>query len=742
MGLVIAHMHSYCSMMLLIMVLVLAQAIAGKEYYVSVDDGSDDNPGTLERPWKRVSKAVEFLQPGDKCIIRSGTYNEEVVISGLMGKPDAPIVFQSYPGERVVFDGTTSIKGDWEVYKNGIYSLKLDFDVWQLFVDGEMMINARWPNAFWYDKSVFDYKRWGFSSKDSTYNLKESTGVMIDNGTQNLAKSGINATGAIAILNIGQWLTWAGIVTEHAAGNASFTYSVPAKPSAVHFVPQNCRYFLEGKLEFLDAPTEWYYDPTERKIYLWSTKNLSKQDIRGKTSTYAFSITKGSAHITLSGINFFATTVYISGESKNDDVSNIRLESCYFTYSSYTKRALGSTAVPNTTTIYYRNDLEMNAGNFSVFNCTFEYADGQTISYRGADGVFENNIWRYNDFTCVGQGDLFGSEGVRDKFIRNEVHSNGPSVGFSPGAGRPSDRELGLPVGSEVRLNLFYDLKYLQNDGSHVQTGINAQNGTVLEYNWCYDTMKWGLRFDRINQPNATWGYNGTMRYNVVWTTSGMRMKGDHHHCYNNLAFDNEQYFDLCLFGYPGDGVKGENSHTVTENNILQNGACSATKNPQCQYDLPGKYDNNVKGSVSEILRDPDNFDFRPNPDSDLVGEKIGPYGQESMDHGGVYWIPGSQDIGASTPIPPNGTHTAKCNAHLMWLSGYMAEKHEIYFGLSDKAVDSANTSSTEYKDTMNAPANIFDPGPLKPAVKYYWRVDSIRQSVITKGPVWNFKCY
>ena len=129
--------------------------------------------------------------------------------------------------------------------------------------------------------------------------------------------------------------------------------------------------------------------------------------------------------------------------------------------------------------------------------------------------------------------------------------------------------------------------------------------------------MKWGLQFDRINQPNATWGYNGTMRYNVVWTTSGMRMKGDDHHCYNNLAFDNEQYFDLCLFGYPGDGVKGENSHTVTENNnIRQNGACSATKNPQCQYDLSGKYTNNVKGSIRDILRDTDNFDFCPNPDS------------------------------------------------------------------------------------------------------------------------------
>ena len=73
---------------------------------------------------------------------------------------------------------------------------------------------------------------------------------------------------------------------------------------------------------------------------------------------------------------------------------------------------------PNTTTIYYNGDLVQNAGNLSVFNCTFEYADGQTMSYRGADGVFENNIWRYNDFTCVGDGFLLRSGRVRDVFVR------------------------------------------------------------------------------------------------------------------------------------------------------------------------------------------------------------------------------------------------------------------------------------------------------------------------------------
>ena len=50
----------------------------------------------------------------------------------------------------------------------------------------------------------------------------------------------------------------------------------------------------------------------------------------------------------------------------------------------------------------------------------------------------------------------------------------------NPGGESP-DRELGLPIGATV--------KNMQNDGSHVQTGIYSQNGTILEYNWSYDTL-------------------------------------------------------------------------------------------------------------------------------------------------------------------------------------------------------------------------------------------------------------
>lgn len=172
-----------------------------------------------------------------------------------------------------------------------------------------------------------------------------------------------------------------------------------------------------------------------------------------------------------------------------------------------------------------------------------QYADGQTMHYRGGvDRVFENNQWHHNDFTCVGDRSLFQSYGVRDHFqiVRNVIHSTGPSVGFGSGSGNAKDRSLGLSIGATVRLNLFYDLKYLQDDGSPVQTLANSQMGIILEYNWGYEMLKWGLRFDCgiCNESSSSWGHNGTLHvFNVLWKTRGVGVKGDNQSIHNNLIY-------------------------------------------------------------------------------------------------------------------------------------------------------------------------------------------------------------
>ncbi len=69
-------------------------------------DGSDSNPGTVDRPLRNIQKAVDLATPGTTILVRGGTYavttNIQIRKSGESGRP---ITMANYPGERVVVDG-------------------------------------------------------------------------------------------------------------------------------------------------------------------------------------------------------------------------------------------------------------------------------------------------------------------------------------------------------------------------------------------------------------------------------------------------------------------------------------------------------------------------------------------------------------------------------------------------------------------------------------------------------------
>lgn len=63
-------------------------------------DGDAGAPGTVDQPLASISEAVSRAQPGQHVLVRRGRYAEEVLISGVSGRPDAWITVRSYPGER------------------------------------------------------------------------------------------------------------------------------------------------------------------------------------------------------------------------------------------------------------------------------------------------------------------------------------------------------------------------------------------------------------------------------------------------------------------------------------------------------------------------------------------------------------------------------------------------------------------------------------------------------------------
>jgi hypothetical protein len=74
--------------------------------------GSDDNPGTLNQPWRTVQHAADSLAPGDTVYIREGTYHERVVV-GRSGSPDAFITLAAFAGESPTLDGQGFDMWNW-----------------------------------------------------------------------------------------------------------------------------------------------------------------------------------------------------------------------------------------------------------------------------------------------------------------------------------------------------------------------------------------------------------------------------------------------------------------------------------------------------------------------------------------------------------------------------------------------------------------------------------------------------
>ena len=63
---------------------------------------------------------------------------------------------------------------------------------------------------------------------------------------------------AIALLNIGSLLTWAGLVERHTPGAENFNFNLQQKIKGhIDFHGKQSHYFLEDKFEFLDSTTEW-----------------------------------------------------------------------------------------------------------------------------------------------------------------------------------------------------------------------------------------------------------------------------------------------------------------------------------------------------------------------------------------------------------------------------------------------------------------------------------------------------
>jgi hypothetical protein len=99
--------------------------------------GSDENPGTLEKPLRTVAAGLSRLAPGTTLFIREGLYYEGDLVLPAGGKAGAPVVIRNYNGERAVIDGADPalVDASWQEGPAGTFSAPFEGHTWNVSVE-------------------------------------------------------------------------------------------------------------------------------------------------------------------------------------------------------------------------------------------------------------------------------------------------------------------------------------------------------------------------------------------------------------------------------------------------------------------------------------------------------------------------------------------------------------------------------------------------------------------------------
>jgi len=547
----------------LLFLLFISINLFSQKKYVSIS-GNDNNNGSIEFPYKTVTKALSEISSGE-IILRKGRYREVFVIDG-----KSNLTVRPYENEKVIFDGTIDISSfNWTNTGNNIFKTDIQTSIWQLFVNHKEMVMARWPNAQFSNKSIYNWSSWAQGDETNSNN-----GLLtVDPNYHDMSSINHTLDSAHAILNIGSFRTWNRKI-NHTKGNNNFTYD-PVPNGA--YKTKHHHFFIEGDLDLLDTLNEWYHNPSSGELWLMTDgTNPNNLEIRGKVSSYSINI-KNSSNVSIKGFYFFSSSFIASSSN------NLLIEDCHFSYPSTSKRMLGDLGTPLASSLGLSGSS--NKVNDSKINrCLFEHTDGDALRIYGDRNTLENNLFQYIDYTASEIPGLMVTihiNGDKNIITKNSIRDVQASATVSPG-----ER-------SEFSYNDVTRTGALQSDGSVFQGTKNAVADAKIHHNFIYKTPKYALRFDAPgNDPNAA-GQRGKMYNNVSFETNGIMVKGDYHYISHNTVINSINNGLIIL------DEENSNLNTYTQNNLVDKLSGHRSKDNFVDEDVDGIPDYKIPGTSS-----------------------------------------------------------------------------------------------------------------------------------------------
>ncbi len=604
-------MSAYFSACTLAASLVFAHAAFADTYYVS-KDGRDSNDGTsLDAPFQTIQKAASVMVAGDTCLIRKGVYRETVTTTN-NGTLSAPIKFEAYNGEPVVVSGADKLDLSWSVHTGSIYKATTSVGFRQLFVDGVMLNEARWPNAR-VDR-LLDAPR-SLVAKTANATDSDVNRYLYDPKLPdgNLTGAKLHVTpGKVG----GEWSAFTCPISsfDNITKKLSLAYNF-FRGNENYRLRIGNPYWIYGVLALLDIPTEWHLDSSTSTLYLWAPDGASPatHQVEVKVRTSAFNLDSRS-YVNVKGLFIFA-----AGISMRDSTGCV-VDDCHLRY------------IQHATTANWDQDYIVPAchvtGTRNIWkNSSILFSSQNGIQLEGTYNTVQNCVIR----------DVAYYPGLYYASVKSIDGSNQTITGNTLAR---SGRALILPYADPMEIS-YNDVGYgqmLTKDGGAIYVWGESGYGVKIHHNWVHHDQR-GIYLD-----------SGASGFQV----------------YRNVCFENEYGIKFNGPGY---------DHKVYNNTLLRNSIWSIARTDGPTVSLWRTQivntlrDNDFGTQPADATIDKQGWypplaaNFVPQPGSGAIdtgavvpgytdgfvgaGPDIGAY-----EAGGTYWVPGADFSLPAFPTP------------------------------------------------------------------------------------------
>ena len=535
--------------------LSLGMSAQGADYYVDATAAlrlrsgqAKGGDGSAKAPFATIQQAADVAQAGDTVFVKPGTYCESVKPKN-SGKDGSPITFRNCPGEeKPLICGGDRVTGPWTLEGNGIYWAPCNWGMKvpgqnQVVVDGDLMIEARWPNIAGKEQLATARRLSGESGGLAILAVMQfnKDDVVVANSPKWAAdfwKGGV-------AWGVGGWSARSALITGSQASGADHRMTVGTNKNDKtdwwnNFAGGAAPGFLAGARGALDHEKEFFLDEAAGRLYLmapggvdpsglavYAKKRVTLIDMSGLTNVVFTQVNTMMGGITLNnatrcalqnGRHLYSSHFYLMPSGRGDAV----LGTTWDDPAGAAVYVSGeSNRIEGCEIAYAATGVRLDGRNHVVRNCVI--TDIYIGSYFG--GIF------IGDFYPVG-GECGGH-----LIERNTISRTGR------GAVYWNEHKNGEPIKTtytkcRVLYNHISDFMENTEDGGAVYAWCVWANGTEVAYNWIHGEHG-GYAFNPAlyaDDVTADFRYH----HNVIWDVKlgiGWNRARGGHEAYNNTIW-------------------------------------------------------------------------------------------------------------------------------------------------------------------------------------------------------------